>query len=83
MPDFTHLKEGDTVTRMLGGTVPMLMKVTRVEDIVVACTAYSEDGEREVDAEWTFDRRTGVEEDPYLRWGVAFGQTGSVLVPNE
>lgn len=80
MADFTHLKEGDKVTRMLAGVQPMPMQVVKVDDTVITCDAIGEDGTMLGIAEWTFDRLTGIEEDPYLSWGVAFGVSGSFLV---
>ncbi len=73
MDDFYYLKVGDEVTRMLGGKLPMRMKVTAVDDRLITCESGDAFG-------WTFDRKTGVEEDADLRWGVRFGQTGSYLV---
>lgn len=62
---FEHVKEGDTVTRMICGTMPMKLKVTKVDDKLIHCGA------------WTFDRVTGGEVDEDLGW-TAY-QTGSVL----
>ena len=67
--DFSDLKPGDTVTRMLAGTVPVVCTVEKVEDGIV----YMAGG-------WTFDQLTGIEEDEELGWGVRFGYTGSFLV---
>ena len=64
---------GDTLTRMLGGTVPMQLKVTRENEKFVFCAA--PDGADE----WAFERETGVEYDPELRWGSQFGATGSFI----
>ena len=66
MSKIKDLKVGDLVTRMLGGA-PMPLKVTEVTDTLVIC------------GWWTFDRETGVEEDPELGWGRSFGVTGSFL----
>lgn len=66
---FRDLQVGDTVTRMLAGTIPMELTVTEVDDTLIHC------------GPWTFDRATGVEEDSDLNWGVAYGVTGSFLVP--
>ena len=65
---FTHVRTGDTVTRMLAGVVPMVLRVTSVTDRLIVC------------GDWTFDRETGVEEDEEIGWGVKFGHTGSYLV---
>lgn len=64
---FKHLKVGDIATRDLCGIVED-WKVTEVTDTLVI-----------IGMGWSFDRETGVEEDPYLGWGVAFGKTGSRL----
>lgn len=74
MADFTHVKVGDIVTRMLGGKVPSKLTVTHVSHKLIHCA--TPDGTDE----WTFDRATGVEEDTELRWGVKFGFSGSYLV---
>jgi hypothetical protein len=63
---FEHLKPGDTVTRMLGGVVPMVMVVERN---VIHCGGG-----------WTFDAATGAEIDEELGWGPAPGITGSYLI---
>lgn len=63
---FEHVKEGDVVTRMICGTMPMEMKVTKVDDRLIHCGA------------WTFDRITGAEVDEDLGWGPV--ATGSVLL---
>ena len=34
---FEHVKEGDTVTRMICGTMPMPLKVTKVDDKLIHC----------------------------------------------
>jgi len=63
--NFEHVKKGDTVTRLIGGTLPMELKVTKVDDKLIHC------------GDWTFDRVTGGEVDEDLGW-TAY-QTGSVL----
>lgn len=72
MADFTHVKAGDTVTRMLAGKIPMKLKVTEVTDDLIKTAGG-----------WDFDRKTGAEEDPALGWGVKFGVTGSFLVEDK
>jgi len=62
---FEHVKAGDTVTRMICGTMPMELKVTKVDDTLIYC------------GDWTFDRITGGEVDEDLGWTAH--QTGSVL----
>lgn len=74
---FEHLKVGDEVYRYLGGKLPMLMTVVEVRDDVVVCTAKGSNIPKE--EAWTFDRKTGAEEDDYLKWGVKYGVTGSFL----
>lgn len=61
------VRVGQTVVRMLGGEVPMDMKITAVTDTVIRCGA------------WTFDRDTGAEIDEDLGWGPENGVTGSIL----
>ena len=68
MSDFTHLKVGDTVTRMLAGTIPQQLKVTEVKETSVICEL------------WEFDRASGAEIDDYLQWGPKYGITGSFLI---
>ncbi len=72
MSSFMHIKAGDTVIRLLAGTVPMKLKVERVDDTLIYCYGG-----------WMFDRKTGTEEDPDLEWGVKFGYTGSVLTEEQ
>ncbi len=57
---FSHIKVGDTVTRMLAGKIPMELKVTDVTDIAIIC------------GWWTFDRKTGVEIDDDIPVVVSF-----------
>lgn len=66
--DFSDLKEGDEVTRLLAGVVPMTMVVESVDDTLI-----------HMKGGWTFDRKTGFEEDEELGFGVKFGYTGSFL----
>jgi hypothetical protein len=70
--NFFHVKAGDRVTRVMGGSIIMELLVTRVDDHLIHCGGG-----------WTFDRETGIEEDEELGWGVRFGLTGSRLVPQE
>lgn len=74
MADFRYVKPGDTVTRLLGGEIPMQLLVGRVTDDLIYCL--TPDGS---DA-WTFDRVTGSEVDDELQWGPRWGRTGSFLV---
>lgn len=66
---------GQQFTRMLGGKLPMTMKVKEIEGDVISCNALDA-GE---DVIWTFDRKTGMEIDEDLQWGPQFGVTGSFL----
>ena len=59
---------GDVVTRMLAGTVPMQLKVTKIEGDLITC------------GWWTFDAETGAEIDEDLDWGPPPLRTGSYLV---
>lgn len=65
---FKYLKVGDKVTRLLGGSVKMDLKVTEVTEKTIVCGA------------WTFDTKTGAEIDDDLQWGPQYGGTGSFLV---
>jgi len=60
-------KIGDTVTRMLGGSIPMNLEVTKVTADLIVCGA------------WEFDRKTGAEIDKDLNWGPPPLATGSYL----
>lgn len=59
---------GDTVTRMLAGTIPMTLRVSAITDTRIFC------------GPWEFDRETGAEVDDGLNWGPPPKQTGSYLV---
>lgn len=74
MANFEHLKPGDPVIRMLGGKLPMRMVVREVSENLIVC-----DTETGFRGGWTFDRKTGTEEDHEIGWGVKFGHTGSYL----
>lgn len=71
--DFTHLKPGDLVIRKLAGKLPMTMIVREVTDTLIICDT------KDCRGGWTFDRKTGIEEDEDLQWGVRWGRTGSFL----
>lgn len=66
---FEDVKAGDTVIRMLAGTIPMKLIVSKVDDDLIYCGDHG----------WTFDRKTGAEVDDDLGWGPAYGITGSFL----
>lgn len=61
------MKVGDTVTRMLAGSLPMELKITELTDTLIVC------------GPWTFDRKTGAEIDEDLDWGPPPKRTGSYL----
>jgi hypothetical protein len=60
----------------------MEMEVEAVGGGVVTCSAITKEGGR-FRGGWTFDARTGAEEDADLGWGVKFGATGSYIRPKE
>ena len=75
--NFTHVKVGDIVTRMLAGVIPCKLKVTEVTDTLIIS------GTEECN--WSFDRDTGAEVDEYLGWGIrddngVMSPTGSCLI---
>ena len=75
---FHHLKPGDTAIRMLGGSIPMLVKVVEVLPDRIRCDVA--EGPVITDGNyWEFDRATGAEIDDELGWGPAHGVTGSFL----
>ena len=65
---FSNLQVGDVVTRMLGGSVPMMLTISAVTDTLIICGG------------WKFCRKTGVEIDEGLGWGPQYGITGSFLL---
>jgi hypothetical protein len=68
MKDFLKgVKVGDTVRRMLAGTIPIDLKVTELTDDLIT-----------TGGGWTFCRKTGAEIDEDLGWGPQ--GTGSILV---
>ena len=68
---------GDTLTRMLAGTVPMPVIVGEVKDDTIKVG--SQDGRIKWQDGWEFDRKTGMEIDDYLAWGPKYGITGSFI----
>jgi len=61
MTDFMDVKKGDTVLRMLAGTIPMKLQVVEVtEDIIITGGG------------WEFDRQTGAEIDDYISGLVSY-----------
>lgn len=75
MASFRHLKKGDSVLRMLAGTIPQPVKVLKVKEDVIVC------GDGRPGAFWEFDAATGAELDEDLNWGPPplYPYTGSVL----
>lgn len=67
MEETKNIKIGDSVLRLLSGTIPMVLKVTDLTDELIIC------------GDWTFDRKTGAEIDEDLGWGPKTGITGSFL----
>ena len=61
------VKEGDVVRRMLAGVVPHDLIVSKVENGIIECGA------------WTFDQATGAEIDEDLNFGPPPKMTGSLL----
>lgn len=70
--DFTDVKVGDTVHRMLAGIIPMDLVVGNVDDTLIHC-----------EGGWMFERSTGFEHDPDLGFGSEYGFTGSYLVKEQ
>jgi len=67
--DFYAVQAGFRVHRLMAGSIPMTLTVTKVTEQLIVCGGG-----------WTFDRRTGIEVDEELGWGVDYGITGSQLV---
>lgn len=64
MSKFEDVKVGDTVTRMIAGSIPMVLKVTAVDEYIHC-------------GPWKFSRKTGAEIDEEIGWDES--TTGSVL----
>ncbi len=71
MAGFENVKVGDTVVRMLAGTLPMKLPLSKVTEEVITCL------------DWEFDRATGAEIDDLLGWGPPPLMTGSFLDPSQ
>lgn len=82
MKDFSYLKPGDKVTRMLAGTVPMMVVVGLIEDGLIYCG--SNDGYVKPDKVegWSFRIENGAEVDTDLGWD-GIKTTGSFLKHSE
>ena len=65
------LSVGDTVTRMLAGTIPIKLKVTQITPEKIVCDL------------WEFDPATGAEIDDDLGWGPPPLITGSYIILEE
>jgi hypothetical protein len=72
MGKFDHIKEGDVVTRMLAGTIPMKLNVGFVDEKMIYIGKPGEGG-------WKFLRSNGAEVDEDLGWD-GVNVTGSYLV---
>lgn len=62
----SQIEPGDTVRRMLAGTIPCDLVVQKIENGIIDCG-------------WTFDLKTGAEIDDDLGWGPPPKVTGSYL----
>lgn len=83
MEGFMHVKPGDRVLRLMAETAEMDLIVKQVGENLIWATLEEWLNLDPLDHPgnyWTFDRRTGVEEDPDLGWGLKYGVTGSRLV---
>ena len=67
--DFYAVQAGFRVHRLMAGSIPMTLTVTEVTERLIVCGGG-----------WTFDRRTGIEIDEELGWGLDYGISGSQLV---
>ena len=57
--DFSTVKVGDVVTRLLGGVIPMLVNVTEITPAHIVC------------GPWVFDKQTGEEIDDDISCSVS------------
>lgn len=82
MNNFRSLRVGDNVIRLMGETVPMRMRVLKVEGGLIYAThdEISTATAIRKNLIWTFDAETGAEVDHELGWGPAYGITGTRLV---
>lgn len=70
--NFLNVKPGDIVQRVMAEEIPMRLEVELVTENLIVTKGG-----------WTFDRQTGIEEDPEIGWGIKFGITGSRLVKGD
>ncbi len=63
-----EIKVGGTITRWLGGSIPLELMVTAITDDRIC-------------GEWEFDKATGAEIDEFMGWGPPpkFAMTGSFI----
>lgn len=83
--NFRDLKVGDHVDRWLARNFFMHLIVIKVDEHLIYCD-HLQHGKPigfTPNTGWKFDRDTGCEEDADLRWGKAFGITGSYLQRKE
>ena len=71
MTGFEKLRVGDVVVRMLSGTLPMKLQVSKITEQLIVCSA------------WQFDKATGAEIDEELGWGPPPLMTGSYIDPSQ
>jgi hypothetical protein len=62
-----EIKVGDTITRWLGGTIEMQLRVSAITEDRIVCGG------------WEFDKATGAEIDEDLGWGPPPKMTGSFI----
>lgn len=79
---FTHLKEGDTVFRILAWSVCMPLVVSKIDGDRLEAWPVLDDGAGPLftSDHYTFDRKTGAEIDEEIGWGLS--GTGSFLTMN-
>ena len=82
MNNFRSLSVGDNVIRLMGETVPMRMRVLKVDGGLIYATHDQLSTAKAIRKNliWTFDAETGAEVDHGLGWGPAYGITGTRLV---
>lgn len=73
---FEHLKAGDAVMRLLGGEVPVALRVKEVDDKLIYCQPPHAEWPK--DQCWKFWRDNGAEVDEDLGWD-GINVTGSYL----
>lgn len=76
LKSFMDVKEGDTVTRLLAGKIPMKLIVGKIDDTFIYTK--SPDGRVKLADGWKFRRDNGAEVDEDLGWD-GINRTGSYL----